>query len=207
MMLVAEASQAPVKSFIFPPKAAELGGRISQVELSPIFRQDFVCSEHFAGQIPYAGDALGSDCMITGAVKGDSGFSQLYRTDGRSDADWYGWNAKVLSPTNGIIVGVLGKTDVNTPGSMGRPPAAMIQIRRADGIIVVLAHVANIRVKLGDQVIAGQVLANVGNNGMARNPHIHIGAWRESNAEPLQVRWDLNAMSKLRSESQAGAEH
>jgi murein DD-endopeptidase MepM/ murein hydrolase activator NlpD len=76
----------------------------------------------------------------------------------------------------------------------------MIQIRRADGIIVVLAHVANIRVKLGDRVTAGQVIANVGNNGMARNPHIHIGAWRESNAEPLQIRWDLQAVAKLRNE-------
>jgi murein DD-endopeptidase MepM/ murein hydrolase activator NlpD len=200
MLMLAGADQVHPKSFIFPPKAAEVSGPIEQVKLSPIYRQDFVCSEHFAGQLPYAGDALGSDCMIAGGIEGNSGFSQLYRKDGHSNIDWYGWNAEVLSPTDGVIAGVVAKTDVNTPGSMGRPPAAMIQIRRADGIIVVLAHVANIRVKLGDRVTAGQVIANVGNNGMARNPHIHIGAWRESNAEPLQIRWDLQAVAKLRNE-------
>lgn len=197
LIMAAAAQQPAAKSFIFPPKAAQVSGPIEQLELAPIYRDDFVCSQHAAGQLPYAGDALGSDCMITGGVDGDSGFSQLYRTDGKTNADWYGWNAEVLSPTDGTIVGVLAKKDVNTPGTMGHPPAAMIQIRRSDGIIVALAHVANIRVKLGDHVTAGQVLANVGNNGMARNPHIHIGAWRESNAEPLQIRWDLKAIAKL----------
>lgn len=201
LMLAAAAAPAQAsapKTFIFPPKGAAPSGPIQQVEFSPIFATDFVCSEHFAGQLPYAGDALGSDCMVTGGVSDESGYSQLYRTDGRTNADWYGWNADLLSPTDGVVVGVLAKTEVNTPGTMGRPPAAMIQIRRNDGIIVVLAHVQNIRVKLGDRVKAGEVLASVGNNGMARNPHTHIGAWRESTGEPLQIRWDLNAMAALR---------
>ena len=201
LIIAAATGQSAAKPFIFPPKAAEIAGPIEQIELSPIFRQDFVFSEHFAGQIPYAGDALGSDCMVTGGVEDDSGFPRLYRGDGAANADWYGWNAEVLAPTDGVVAGVLTKDGANTPGSMGRPPAAMIQIRRPDGIIVVVAHVANVHAKLGDRVKAGQVIANVSNNGMARNPHIHIGAWREKNAEPLQIRWDLKAMAALRNGS------
>ena len=196
--LAAVQGQAPARTFIMPPKAAALSGPIQQVQLSPIFARDFVCSDHFAGQIPYAGDALGSDCMVTAGVDGDSGFMRLYRTDGRSNEDWYGWKAEVLAPTDGIVAGVVEKTESNSPGTMGRPPAAMLQIRRDDGIIVVLGHVTDLRVKRGDRVKAGQPVAAVGNNGMARNPHIHIGAWRESNAEPLQIRWDLKAMAELR---------
>ena len=200
MMLFAAAAvqERPPLPIIMPPQAVEPSGPIGLLELSPLFREDFVCAEHFAGQIPFAGDALGSDCMVSGGVEGRDGFSRLYRTDGRANEDWYGWNADVLSPTDGVVVGLLAKPEVNVPGTLGRPPAGMLQIRRDDGIIVGIGHVANPRVKSGDAVKAGQVIASVGNNGMARNPHIHIGAWRETNAEPLQIRWDLRAMARLR---------
>lgn len=185
-------------TFIMPPKAVLPSGPIQQVSLSPIFASDFVCSEHFAGQIPFAGDDLGSDCMVTGGVSDSSGFSKLYKSDGRTNEDWYSWGAEVRAPTDGIIAGVVANSGVNLPGTMGKPPAAMLQIRRADGIVVVLAHVADVRVKLGDPVNAGQVIGVIGNNGMARNPHIHVGTWREANDEPLQIRWDLRAAAALR---------
>ena len=73
----------------------------------------------------------------------------------------------------------------------------MIQFRNADGVIVVFAHVTEIAVKVGDTVKAGQVVAKVGNNGVARAPHIHIGAYREADAVPLQIRWDLRAMARI----------
>jgi murein DD-endopeptidase MepM/ murein hydrolase activator NlpD len=190
------------RGFVVPPKAVPNPGGIHQVTLGPIFAADFMCSEHFEGQIPYAGDALGMDCMITGGVDGDSGYSRLFRTDGRANADWYGYGQPVLAPTDGTIAGVFAKTEVNVPGSMGKPPAAMVQIRRSDGIIVTLAHLADIRVKIGDTVKAGQQLGVVGNNGYARAPHTHIGAWREATAEPLQIRWDLHAIGVMRAAAQ-----
>lgn len=58
-----------------------------------------------------------------------------------------------------------------------------------------VARVANIRVKAGDQVTAGQPMAKVGNNGMSRHPHIHIGAWKGE--EAMQIRFDLAAMAEL----------
>lgn len=196
-LLTAAAAPQAERTFIMPPKAVP-SEVIHEVTLSPIYAQDFVCMEHYAGQIPYAGDALGTDCMIVGGVNGDSGYVRPYRTDGRTNADWYGYGANVLSPTDGVIAGVLSKTEVNTPGTMGKPPAAMVQIRRSDGIVVTLAHLAAIRVKRGDPVRAGDVLGVVGNNGFARAPHTHVGAWREATAEPLQIRWDLAAMARLR---------
>ena len=189
------------RGFVMPPKAAEVSGEIAQVNLSPIFAEDFVCSEHFYGQIPYAGDALGSDCMVTGGIEGDSGYLRFYRSDGRTNADWYGWKADVLSPVDGTVAGILVKDQENVPGTLGRPPAGMLQLRTDEGIVISLGHVTAVRVKLGDRVKAGQPLASVGNNGYARAPHIHIGAWREATAEPLQIRWDLRAMAELREQT------
>lgn len=53
------------------------------------------------------------------------------------------------------------------------------------------AHVQDLRVVEGDTVVAGQVVARVGNNGRASCPHIHAGAWKDD--KPYQVRWDLQS--------------
>jgi hypothetical protein len=196
----AQLSAASEAAFIRPPKAKPVAGTIREVLLSPIYRQDFMCSEHFNGQLDYAGDALGSDCMIVGGTDDDRGFSRLFRAEGQRNEDWYGWLAPVLSPVRGTVVGTFEKGETNVPGAMGKPPAGMIQIRTGDGIIVLLAHVVNISVKLGGTVLPGQAIAQVGNNGFARAPHIHVGAYVQATAEPLQIRWDLDAMRKLRAQ-------
>ncbi|QDZ06902.1 M23 family metallopeptidase [Sphingomonas panacisoli] len=193
--VVAPSPALPEKPIILPPKAAPVTGAIDQVSLGPIFRQPFMCMDHWFGQLEYAGDALGTDCMIGGGVDGINGFTKLYRTDGRTNEDWYGWRAEVLAPVSGKVVGLLGKSTSNVPGTMGKPPAAMVQILTADGVVIVLAHLTDFRVKKGDRVIAGQVIALDGNNGMARSPHVHVGAWRLRDNVPLQIRWDLRAMA------------
>lgn len=185
------------RGFVMPPRAAEVSGAIAQAQLAPIFRQNFMCSEHFEGQIPFAGDALGSDCYVMGGVDGDEGFSRAYRTDGSSNADWYGWRAEVLAPVDGIVVGLIENDKENVPGVLGKPPAGMIQIERADGVLITLAHITEPLVKVGAKLVAGQTIARVGNNGFGRAPHIHVGAYRRATAEPLQIRWDLRAMARL----------
>ena len=180
-------------TIIFPPPAAEIEGEIEQITLAPIFAESFVCSDHFEGQLPYAGDALGSDCLVQGIEEGGPGFYRLYRSDGRTNEDWYTFGKDVLAPVAGEVVGVNDNAVVNEPGTLGRPPASMVQLRTQAGEIVLLAHVTDIRVKIGDAVTVGDKLAVVGNNGFARTPHIHIGAWREADDTPLQLRWDLSA--------------
>lgn len=204
LQAAAPAAGAERPVFVMPPQAAEVEGPIGQAELHPIFRQPFMCAEHYAGQIPYAGDALGSDCYVMGGVTGETGFAAPYRTDGAANADWFGWHAEVLSPADGKIVGLFENDRENVPGQLGRPPAGMIQIERDDGVLIALAHVVSPRVRPGDRVERGQVLALVGNNGYGRAPHIHVGAYRIANAEPLQIRWDLRAMARLYSDDATG---
>ena len=197
LALLADAAAAPPRTFVMPPKAASVAGEIHQALLGPLFKQVFFCVEHYYGQLDYAGDALGTDCMIGGGIDGRSGYMKLYRTTGKTNPDWYGWHADVLAPVDGTVIGVLAKSDDNVPGTMGRPPAAMLQFRTDDGIIVVYGHVTDIRVKVGDRVKRGDVVALDGNNGMARAPHIHVGAYVAATAEPLQIRWDQRAMAEV----------
>jgi hypothetical protein len=184
------------------PKAAQVAGPIQQVALGPVFADRYLCVEH-ALELEYAGDALGTDCVLSGGVKiGSDGYLKLYRTDGKANADWYGWHAEVLAPFDGTVAYVRHDTQENVPGVLGASSAAgSLRFKNEDGVIVVYAHVTEIAVKVGDRVKAGQVVAKLGNNGQTRAPGIHIGAYREADAAPLQIRWDLRAMAKRRAEA------
>lgn len=168
---------------------------IQQVTIAPLFYQTFVCAEHPLGQLHGAGDALGTDCIMVGGIDGDIGFEKMYLKDGKKNTDWYGWHAEIHAPFDGIVKYVHINPVTNTPGTMSRAPASMIMFEREDGMNVVYAHLAEPRVQIGDHVKAGQVVAIDSNNGVARNPHIHVGAYR--NGVPYQIRWDLKAMGQV----------
>ena len=58
----------------------------------------------FCCQLKSLGDALGSDCVIASVTAGPlRRWPAFYRDDGRRNEDWYGWNASVLAPFDGIV--------------------------------------------------------------------------------------------------------
>lgn len=188
--------QAPATGMAETPIAVTPEAPIESVLLYPPFREPFECGEHVAGEQAIAGDALGTDCQVLGGTTGkDRSFARLYRTDGFRNEDWYSWGAEVLAPVDGVVVGLLPNPRVNEPGTKGRPPAGLLQIRRADGMIVMMAHLTDFTVKMGQDVKAGQVIAKVGNNGPSYAPHVHVGA--SIGSTPLQIRWDQKAMGAL----------
>lgn len=197
LLLALQTASSPAVKFEPPPLVRDDIGVIEAVQISPVYRQPFVCSEHAEGEMDYVGDALGTDCMVMGGFdpRSDGAFGKLYRGDGKANEDWYGWHAEVLAPFDGKVKAVLANEVVNQPGRFGRPPASMLLFERADGVVVVYAHVTAVKVKPGDVVGVGQVVASVGNNGMSRSPHVHVGAYRGD--LPLQIRWNLRAMGKL----------
>jgi len=190
LILAAAASAAP------PGKSeTDASTPIETVSIHRLFSGYFSCSEHYAGELAYLGDDLGSDCMVLSSLapgEEESGwFARLYRTDGKANEDWYGWGAPVLAPFDGTVEEVHINPLTNTPGKFNPKPASRIIFSKADGTHVMFGHVADIAVKQGDRVRAGQPVAKVGNNGYGRAPHIHIGAWRGKT--PLQIRFDLRS--------------
>ena len=182
---------------VTPPAAKHLEGAAKQIVLGPIYKERHFCSEHTAVSWDL-GDSLATDCMIVSDF--GQGYPKLYRSDGKTNADWYGWHAEVLAPIDGTVVGTLVNNVENTPGTFGKGQASAIQIETKQRQIVILVHVTNLRVKVGDQVKAGQVIAQVGNSGIADAPHTHVGAYDIVSALPLQIRWDLAKQAKLSGE-------
>jgi Peptidase family M23 len=169
---------------------------IQSVLAHPIFEQVYTCTEHWQGNLKGFGDELGTDCLIERLVEVNGRtWLRPHAGKGAKNEDWFGWNQNVLSPCTCEVVKLTENSVVNVPGILGNPPASFVVLQRTDGVSFLLAHVASVRVKVGEHVAAGQVIAAVGNNGYARHPHIHVGAWRDG--EPLQIRFDQAAMGRL----------
>jgi hypothetical protein len=191
LTLGASAQAAPVEK----PLTEDTPAPIEVVVIHRLFSGYFTCSEHYAGELPHLGDALGSDCMVLDSLapgEDENGwFAKLYRTNGKTNEDWYGWGVPVLAPFDGAVEDVHVNPVTNATGTINPKPASRIVFSRADGTHVMFGHVADITVAKGDKVRAGQPVAKVGNNGYGRAPHIHIGAWRGK--QPLQIRFDLHS--------------
>lgn len=178
---------------------------IDAVVVHPIFDTWFFTNEHWAGQLGELGDALGSDVFVAELVE-ESGRSWLrtYSGDGTRNEDWFGWRREVLAPIAGEVVRVHLNPITNDPGTWTPGMASFVILRGPDGTHVAVAHLQEIRVQEGDRLEAGQPLGLMGNNGNSRHPHIHLGAWRDN--RPLQIRFDLAAMAKLRASASVKGE-
>lgn len=193
---VQTAMGAPSKSLqsTAPPAAIEPEGPIQTVMIGPAIDAPFACMEHPSGQLRLVGDALGTDCFVM-APSMRAGFMTLYEGRGAENEDWHGWGAPVLAPLDAEVVSVVVNGLVNSPGQPGIPPATTITFKSDDGVRVVYGHVRELMVREGDRVRQGEKIGTVGNDGMSRAPHIHIGAYR--GLEPMQIRWDLRAIGAL----------
>ena len=151
-------------------------------------------------------DALGTDCTVS-AAEGHA-FPALFTGDGAQNEDWHIWREPVLAPFDGVVSFAAEHPAVNTPGTWGSGRAGGVLVRRLAGdggepVSVALIHLREIAVAPGDTVRAGQPVGRVGNNGISRFPHLHLGAFRgadpfSGDATALQIRFDLEAMGRLR---------
>lgn len=196
-LLFAAGRAASADGLLPPPASRKLDGPPKQIVLGPIYKERHFCSEHTAVSWDL-GDSLATDCIIVGDF--GHGFPKFYRTDGKTNEDWYGWHADVLAPIDGKIAGLFVNNVENTPGTFGKGQASAIQILTPQNQLVILVHVTNIKVAIGDSVKAGQVVAQVGNSGIADAPHTHVGVYDLTTALPLQIRWDLAAQARLSGE-------
>ncbi len=183
-------TQRTLAAFVFVATIQAAAAQSTDMALAnPPFAETYTCSEHAAGELQGLGDELGTDCFIQRLVeKQGRTWLRPYRTNGLRNEDWFGWDADVLAPCSGTIKHIQENKVTNKPGILGKPPASYVEIGCSSGVSFILAHIASPVVAEGTTVEAGQHIAKVGNNGMSRQPHIHIGAWRDKT--PLQIRFD-----------------
>lgn len=213
VLLIGANACAPSVRANDPPS---LPAGIEAVVIHPPVAPKFQCSEHPLGQEDHAGDALAADCRV---VRDDGGplgnFPRFYSGDGTRNEDWFSWNEPVLAPFDGVVKLIFRNPVTNEPGTRGESPATAILFERLGvpapaPIQVGYVHLQDLQVEVGDTVRAGELVARIGNNGISWSPHLHVGAMRgdltklmrgeipPEEVVPLQVRFDLAAMGRLR---------
>lgn len=101
-----------------------------------------------------------------------------YQNSGDLKEDYYCYNIPVTAPLEGEIVRVIDNVPDNKIGETNLKYnwGNTIIIKHDKELYSSLSHLkmGTIKVKKGDQVRKGQVLANVGNSGRSPYPHLHF---------------------------------
>ena len=98
-----------------------------------------------------------------------------------SPAAYFIFNTAVLAPCAGkVLVAQDGRPDMPVPRHDDAHPSGNYLILRGARVDIVLAHFrrGSLRVRAGDSVSAGQLLAQAGNSGATDEPHLHVHAQR-----------------------------
>jgi len=103
---------------------------------------------------------------------------QSFANDGTKLEDYYCYGAPVLSPVHGDVARTYDRLPDNKPGEVDNVNnwGNFIIIRLAGGLYVLLAHLqqGSIKVKEGQHVTPGTILAACGNTGRSPQPHLHL---------------------------------
>jgi len=101
-----------------------------------------------------------------------------YRETGTDAADYHCHGKPVLSPGDGIVDAVVDQVDDNPVGRSNTREnwGNTIVIRHADGLYSQLSHLrkGSVRVRKGDAVRRGDLVAACGSSGRSPEPHLHF---------------------------------
>jgi len=103
---------------------------------------------------------------------------QLYRTDGKTNADWYGFAQPVFADADGKVVKALDAYDDNDPlkpSSTNPRYGNTVVIDHGNGEFSMYAHLkrGSVLVKEGQAVKSGQPIGMTGNSGNSPFTHLH----------------------------------
>ena len=101
-----------------------------------------------------------------------------YKTDGKTNEDYYAYGKELLSPCDGEIVLVIDGVKENIPGELNYFDLGgnTIILKTANNEYLVFCHLKHqsIKVKEGQKVFRGQLLGLCGNTGHSSEAHLHF---------------------------------
>lgn len=196
-MATADAPVAPIKVPVIPGVVAAKPQRFA--------------SKPFMGRLGFGGARPDLEGMIQRATELSASFRAVSDTLARNVERMA--NLPSIMPTAGWLTSQFSKSrfhpilhtaraheGVDVVAPMGAPivaPAAgrvikagreqgyglMVKIDHGNGLVSVYAHAKRLVVSVGQRVVRGQMIATVGNSGLATGPHLHYELWR--NGKPV----------------------
>ncbi len=101
-----------------------------------------------------------------------------HQGDGSKNSDYYAYGQDILAPADGTVVTVIDGVPENPPGvtDIYYRFGNAITMSLGNGEYAVLAHLltGSAKVRVGDRVTRGQVIARCGNSGNSTAPHLHF---------------------------------
>ncbi|RZK58588.1 MAG: DUF3887 domain-containing protein [Pedobacter sp.] len=101
-----------------------------------------------------------------------------YKTDGKTNEDYYAFAQPLLAPSDGEIVLAVDGIKDNIPGKLNPmfTTGNSVLIKTKNNEYILFAHFKQntISVKQGDRVKQGQQLGLCGNSGNSSEPHLHF---------------------------------
>lgn len=109
---------------------------------------------------------------------------RTHRGDPLKNDSYYAYGSDVLAVNDGIVVATRDSIPENIPGAQSRAvPINLVTVGGnhlaidiGQGRYALYAHVrpGSLRVRVGDRVKRGQVIASLGNSGNSTEPHLHF---------------------------------
>lgn len=103
---------------------------------------------------------------------------KTFRNSGSRLEDYYGFNRPVVAAQAGVVVSVQDGVDDNSVGQVNLEQnwGNSIVIKHGEFMFTKLSHLKkdSIKIKEGDNVKKGEVIASLGNSGRSPEPHIHF---------------------------------
>jgi murein DD-endopeptidase MepM/ murein hydrolase activator NlpD len=101
-----------------------------------------------------------------------------YKTDGKTNEDYYAFGKELIAPCDGEIVLVVDGVEDNIPGELNPiyVPGNTVILKTANNEYLFFAHFKqnSIKVKKGQNIKQGETLGLCGNSGNSSEPHLHF---------------------------------
>lgn len=143
---------------------------------------------HRSSPLPLNGSLVGGQLFAIDWKKTNN-LGAFYTGDKTKNESYVDYGSAVLAVADGTVTAILDEQDANTPGVLPAEDLVLgpkLTVENVDGNHIVLdigngayafyAHLlkGSLRVKPGDKVTKGEVIAKLGNTGNANAPHLHF---------------------------------
>jgi urea transporter/murein DD-endopeptidase MepM/ murein hydrolase activator NlpD len=136
---------------------------------------EWTVSQGYSGKFTHKGDwSKAIDLVITDELLNTHGIAS------KQCENYYCYNKPVVAPADGYIVDIVDNIDDNEPGKVntGQNWGNTVTIRHLNDLHTQLCHLraGSFKVRKGDFVKRGNIIALCGNSGRSPEPHLHFQA-------------------------------